>query len=129
VTTLTYQKTLNLVVVECYSCTIQYGIPASLNKMLLDKRSNATTYCPNGHGWCYTGQTAEERVRAAEARATHADDQRQAAERRVTAYKGQLTKVKNRVANGVCPCCSRTFVNLARHMAGRHPDFTTEPGP
>jgi hypothetical protein len=27
------------------------------------------------------------------------------------------------VANGVCPCCNRTFQNLARHMAGKHPDY------
>jgi hypothetical protein len=27
------------------------------------------------------------------------------------------------VKHGVCPCCKRTFENLARHMKGQHPTF------
>lgn len=37
--------------------------------------------------------------------------------------KGKLTKTRNRIAKGVCPCCNRSFVNLGKHMAGQHPDF------
>lgn len=44
------------------------------------------------------------------------------------AVKGVLTKVKRRVANGVCPCCKRTFANLHEHMKQQHPTFT-EPSP
>jgi uncharacterized protein with PIN domain len=40
--------------------------------------------------------------------------------------KGALTRERNRVGNGVCPCCDRTFVNLQRHMASKHPDHTTK---
>lgn len=36
--------------------------------------------------------------------------------------------MKNRVANGVCPCCNRHFENLERHMKGQHPDFQPEAG-
>jgi DNA repair exonuclease SbcCD ATPase subunit len=32
-----------------------------------------------------------------------------------------LKKHKKRVSNGVCPCCNRTFINLQRHMASKHP--------
>lgn len=39
------------------------------------------------------------------------------------AYKGQLTRTKNRVKNGVCPCCNRSFDNLARHMKSKHPNY------
>ncbi|WP_159103999.1 hypothetical protein [Rhodopseudomonas sp. B29] len=53
-------------------------------------------------------------------------DQREAAERRAAAARGQVTKIKNRVGHGVCPCCNRTFANLARHMAGEHPGYTAE---
>ncbi len=28
----------------------------------------------------------------------------------------------NRVKNGVCPCCNRTFQNLHRHMKIKHPE-------
>jgi hypothetical protein len=34
-----------------------------------------------------------------------------------------MTRIKKRVAAGVCPCCNRSFKDLARHMAGQHPDY------
>jgi chemotaxis response regulator CheB len=40
-----------------------------------------------------------------------------------SATRAQLTKTKKRVANGVCPCCNRTFKQLARHMKAKHPEF------
>lgn len=55
-----------------------------------------------------------------------AEDARAAAERRASAARGQVTKLKKRAAAGVCPCCNRTFQDLARHMAGQHPGFTAE---
>jgi ssDNA-binding Zn-finger/Zn-ribbon topoisomerase 1 len=42
------------------------------------------------------------------------------------ALKGQLTKERRRVGNGVCPCCNRSFVNLRRHMTAKHPDHAKE---
>lgn len=52
--------------------------------------------------------------------------ERNAAQRALRATKGRLTKTKKRIANGVCPCCNRHFVNLERHMTGKHPDYTKE---
>ena len=57
-----------------------------------------------------------------------AEAERQAGEakhatRRMAAAKGELTKMKKRVGNGVCPCCNRQFVNLQRHMATQHPGY------
>ncbi|WP_165394478.1 helix-turn-helix domain-containing protein [Pseudoxanthomonas winnipegensis] len=31
--------------------------------------------------------------------------------------------MRQRVMNGVCPCCNRTFENLRRHMHDKHPEF------
>lgn len=45
------------------------------------------------------------------------------------AFKGQVTKLKHRAANGVCPCCTRHFTNLERHMKTKHPEFTQENQP
>tara|TARA_Y100000310_G_scaffold338946_1_gene430083 strand:- start:1163 stop:1354 length:192 start_codon:yes stop_codon:yes gene_type:complete len=50
-------------------------------------------------------------------------DERDAAEKTASTYKGQVTKLKNRAKAGVCPCCNRTFQNLSRHMETKHPDF------
>lgn len=43
--------------------------------------------------------------------------------RQLAAQKGVTTRIKNRISNGVCPCCRRTFKNLARHMKGQHPTY------
>lgn len=45
--------------------------------------------------------------------------------RQIAAQRGQTTKLKNRIAKGVCPCCQRSFQNLKRHMESQHPDFST----
>lgn len=42
------------------------------------------------------------------------------------AAEGRTRAVKRRVAAGVCPCCTRTFQNLAAHMQNKHPGFPTE---
>lgn len=47
-------------------------------------------------------------------------------ERRLAATKGVVTRIKNRVGKGVCPCCKRTFPNLGAHMSEKHPDWAPE---
>jgi len=51
-------------------------------------------------------------------------------QRRLSAVKaeaktvsGKYQRMKKRVINGVCPCCNRSFENLARHMATKHAEF------
>lgn len=41
----------------------------------------------------------------------------------LTATKGVVTRTKNRIKNGVCPCCKRSFENLQRHMKTKHPRY------
>jgi hypothetical protein len=120
-----------LVVTECPACFIAHAIP----RRLYDDRlaDGGSVYCPAGHKWhfCET-ETARLKRELASARrsrdfaraaVTHERDQRQAAERSASACKGQATRIRNRVAAGMCPCCRRTFANLADHMAGQHPGF------
>lgn len=73
--------------------------------------------------------TTPERDRLAQ-RCAQKDDEilrqreiREAAERRASALKGVATRMRNRAAAGVCPCCNRTFSQLATHMKKQHPDF------
>lgn len=119
--------TEHLTAVSCGECQIPFAIPADM----LRKRQNdgKSFWCPNGCKISY-GEGENARLRrhlaSAQARETHARDQRQAAERSAAAYKGVATRVRKRAANGVCPCCNRTFANVARHMAGQHPGF--QPG-
>lgn len=98
------------------------------------REDHATFYCPNGHSLSYSGKTEAEKERERADRLQRQVEQRERdirfeqhrldSERRAhAATKGQLTKTKKRVANGVCPCCNRHFVDLGRHMAGQHPEF------
>src|SRR4029077_4447937 len=32
-------------------------------------------------------------------------------------------KIADRVSKGVCPCCNRSFANMAAHMNTKHPEF------
>jgi hypothetical protein len=120
-----------LAVEECCTCHIHFAIPRDFQRRCRETRG--TFYCPAGHGQAYTSSeldkvkaklAREERWRReAETRARAAEDQAQAASRSAAAYKGQVTKIKKRVGNGVCPCCNRIFVQLARHMSTKHPDY------
>lgn len=125
---LEYQRTLKLVVVECPGCGVEYGIPDHLNSQLLAKTITGRVYCPNGHSWHYTGKSHEQQLRDERARVLAIKDQLDAAERRAAAARGQVTKMQNRIANGVCPCCHRSFANVSRHMASKHSGYGQEDG-
>ena len=38
----------------------------------------------------------------------------------------KIKRIEKRVANGVCPCCHRQFVQLTRHMKNKHPEYLEE---
>ncbi len=130
---LTFTETLESV--TCAACGICFAMPHTL----VEKRrgDGKDFFCPNGHTLTFGESDADklrrERDRLQQRLAEKDDDiryQRQArevAERRLSAAKGQITKIKKRVHGGVCPCCNRTFADLARHMAGQHPGFVAEP--
>lgn len=115
-------EAVTLVTEDCCVCGILFAMPEDFRDMLT-RKTNKLFYCPNGHSQHYMGLTYEEKLRRAEARATHFADQRDAAERSARAYKGQATKAKKkleRVEAGVCPECKRSFQNLRRHMENQH---------
>jgi hypothetical protein len=92
-----------------------------------EKLSNKTDfYCPNGHGQHYLGKTDAQRRREAEQRADEAEAKAQAAATALKRFKSETAKrealAARRAAAGVCPCCRRSFVQLARHMKSKHPD-------
>lgn len=64
-----------------------------------------------------------ERREAAERRVQATRDLLYAEERSHAATRGHLTRTKKRGGHGVCPCCNRTFQQLARHMKSKHPDY------
>lgn len=126
-TALNYQRTLALTVVYCYACSIEYAIPETMEQKLLDQRERVNTFCPNGHQWHYAGKSLEEQLREAKAKLVHAQDQRQAAERQAAEQSAEMARLRKRASAGVCPCCKRSFQQLARHMKTKHPSYGGKP--
>jgi len=119
-----------LVLVDCAACAIQFAVPERFDRKR--QETGDSFWCPNGHSLSYKGELAELRRKlvSKETQLTAANDQRRAAEqdadtarRQAAAARGQVTRLKNRVGNGVCPCCNRTFRQLAAHMRTKHPGY------
>ena len=117
-----YQQELEAT--SCCTCGIQFGVPPYF---IENARKNAgTLYCPNGHrlGWSKTEVEKLREQLAAEKAATEWQRARaNRLEKDLQSQKGQTTKLKNRIAKGVCPCCQRSFTALARHIKTKHPDY------
>jgi hypothetical protein len=120
-------------VIDCYKCGALFAVPSDVHDELVD--TGRTFYCPNGHNQHYTNslQTKLENEREKSARLTARLDQKKAelasTERSRNALKGVVTKTKRRIAHGVCPCCNRTFPDLAAHMGDKHPDYVKDATP
>lgn len=120
----------------CWRCKERFGLDDATEAML--RRSGKSFYCPWGHAAVFEdGKTDLEKAQEEVAELRRQRDRttqdnayqlemRLAAERRASAMKGVATRLKNRVAAGVCPCCNRTFENLQRHMTTKHAGFRAE---
>ena len=121
----------NLTTLACYRCGIVFGIPSNRYRVLHETGDNF--WCPNGHDQCFMETVSqrhrkdmdrkEQELERERKRTTAARARAKMERNRASAFKGQVTQIKNRVGAGVCPCCNRTFKQLARHMAAKHPEF------
>lgn len=122
-------------------CGVLFAMTSGLYE---DFKQDAKRYffCPNGHQqhFAETEETRlrreleqERKARAIEKErllsdaATHkriADSERKAREHvsnQLRGVKAHRDKIVKRIDAGVCPCCNRTFGNLAAHMKTKHP--------
>lgn len=125
---------VNLVTETCCACGVVFAMAEEFYDECQRAKRDKSFYCPNGHSQFYTGKSdaqiikeLKSRVEAEQDNAKFWREQEAAAQRRVNAARGQITKIKKRVGNGVCPCCNRQFVQLERHMKSQHPDFVEAP--
>jgi septal ring factor EnvC (AmiA/AmiB activator) len=118
--TLTYTTTLAKT--HCGACGVPFAMPSNL---LTNARENSKIWfwCPNGHQLhCSEDECDRLRTKNAqlERQLANRDEDVRAAKAALTATKGELTKVRKRIENGVCPHCHRSFQNVKRHMATQH---------
>lgn len=120
-----YEQRLDEIVREtCCNCGVVFGVTKFLQDMKI--RDKACFYCPNGHGQSYTTNEADrlrKQLEAANAEIERANRAKQVAldTARMEAEQRRKAETKlDRINNGVCPKCKRSFVNMARHMQSKH---------
>jgi DNA repair exonuclease SbcCD ATPase subunit len=124
------QLAVTLTEINCGKCGGVYALNERYRRQREENGGSWT--CPYCRcGWGYTESIVSKLTKQLEAervRVQNALSRANEAERDASAQRGQVTKVRNqlkRVAAGVCPCCNRTFQQLAKHMANKHPEVTT----
>lgn len=131
------QGTVDFIMEECCRCGILFYMTAALKKRLYANKGESF-YCPVGHGQHYIGKTEEQKLRD-QLQATKKEtkwlndrlrsemETREHTERRLASVRGHLTRAKNRLVEGNCPCCDAHFADLETHIKAAHPDFELEP--
>jgi hypothetical protein len=124
-------------VVACWKCKTDIVLPASLHDAA-KRSSNISFFCPYGHeGVFREGETEadvlrRERDRALQQLAQKDDEIAQARKgwneiaKELKATKATAVKARKRTAAGLCPCCNRSFRQMALHLKTKHPTFRAE---
>lgn len=108
---------------EC--CGAAFAVPDSICQRW--RRNDRWWYCPHcGSHRHFLGETKEQkRIRELEQRVAREQGRVVQERTRADNHRRRYRRMRERIQNGVCPCCNRTFTNLARHMATQHPKLPT----
>lgn len=125
----TMNYTGELTITTCWCGTV-HAVPKELHDYQMrchhDGKNVPDIYCPLGHVYVPAGKpkwrSERERAEAAELDAANAREDARIALARVGELEAEATRQRKRSAAGVCPCCNRSFVQLARHMKAKHPE-------
>lgn len=111
--------------INCGECGGTYAINERYRLQQYQKGGCWTCpYCKTGWGYSQDNENSklkqklEEQIREATRQAERA----QRAEQDAAKKTKKLKRLEKRVHAGVCPCCTRTFQNLQRHMKTKHPE-------
>lgn len=120
--------------ISCAECGIRFCVDQGWKNSKI--QSGKGFRCPNGCDISYNDSEVKRLKRELEQQTKRTEWAYQSAslarerarhqEHRARAYRGHLTRHQKRTANGVCPCCNRTFKDLARHMKTKHPQFVEQ---
>lgn len=117
----------------CYTCGVPIYGPDPIRRNCLENKTKEF-FCVNGHSQHFLTFTELEKAQRELEAEKRRHEMTMAALRSTKqtldttsrsrdALKGYIKSVKERIANGVCPCCKRSFTNLRRHMMSKHPDY------
>lgn len=133
--TFTETRAVKFYAMSCCQCSVRFAV---LDEYDDERRKDgAFFHCPNGHSQSYADTEAkrlrkeldreQQRHNRALDRLRDERDRREQTERKLSATRGVVTRTKNRVGKGVCPCCNRSFANLRKHMHSKHPQYAETP--
>ena len=119
-------------VVSCYTCGVRFGIGSDLYRRVVTDAAGSV-HCPAcGKLTCWNESQDQKRIKELEKKlawemseVARQKEARDMAEKTASGLKGHVTRLKNRASAGVCPCCNRTFKQLAAHMKTKHPKFNS----
>lgn len=130
---LAFQTTLELM--DCAKCGMHFGVAEGFIERR--RRDGETFFCPAGHSQSFKESEVsrlrkklDEQVREATEQAEHArsaERAREAEHRARLKVERAARALRRRIGAGVCPCCNRTFKQLARHMETKHPEAVPTP--
>jgi len=117
-------KTVHYTLLHCGECDIDFGVPDEFYRER--KEDGKSWYCPRGHCRVFrdsdldrTRKMLEEANRRNSSLATDLTN----TQNKLNKVVKEKRRIENRIEKGVCPCCNRTFLNLQKHMATKHPEF------
>lgn len=119
--------TSKLVVMDCCNCGVLFGMAEGLYTERQTK--GGSFWCPNGHNQHFTEPETtrlQRLLKNAKADVEWERKYREAAEHRLRATKGVVTKLRKRTLEGECPVCGQHLRDLERHVARQHPDEKVE---
>ena len=111
---------------DCANCGLTFAITSNFEKR--KRKSGKSFYCPAGHSLVFNGESEADKLKSKldqknkEINRVLSRANKYRAER--DGIKKSYLKIRDRVKNGVCPCCDRTFENLLNHMKTQHPEFS-----
>lgn len=108
--------------INCGECGGVYCITENYRES--KEKNSASWHCPYCQtGWGYAGDNSYKAKLEAEKKRHQASLARlNEAVHTLELERKKAVRLRKRVQAGVCICCNRTFVNLARHMKCKHPE-------
>lgn len=133
----------DLTIDSCARCFVRFAYPKEMETRR--RNDGKSFYCPNGHSLVFNNGESQEDILRRE-RDRLAQDAARLSEEAATAWRARdaaeqltanaqaserkakknLVSLKKRTAAGICPCCNRSFLELSRHIATKHPTFRAE---
>jgi len=120
------QVMVELTEIHCGECGGTYAINERYRALQYQKGGSwHCPYCQVGWGYANNNENAKLKRELENERRYKANALARANEEAAARLKAEraLKRHKTRTKNGACPCCNRTFVQLARHIKTKHPEY------